>query len=129
MRETVKIWKRYSKLLRVLQCEPPLSAVHYRLWLFVAYIRPLWLYMDINQIYTRMNNPPSPLITAQEMDFPDYLAHYSHFCVAFLVFPVITGEVENKKFKKNHCVLQHTPTISCPNFNSIRSLKLKKWIF
>ncbi len=68
---TVKIWKWYTKLQRILQCKFPLSAarkvVHSQLWLSILYVQPLWLYISIRRMYTRMNNPLNPFITAQEI--------------------------------------------------------------
>ncbi len=66
----------------------------------------------------------NPFISAEEMDF---LIIGSLFLFLYLSSS-ITGEVANKKFWKNHRLFLYTPTVSYPNFSSIRSLQLKKWI-
>ncbi len=127
MWETVKIWKKCTKLHCVLWREFSLSAAHkaawYQLCLFVSYVQPLLLY--ICQIHTRMNKPLNQFITAQELDF---LIISSLFSFLYLCSS-ITGEVANEKFWKNHRLLLHTPTVSHPNFSSICSLPLKKFDF
>ncbi len=128
MWETVKIWKRYTKSQRVLWHKSPLSAacktVHYQLWLFASYVQLSWLYTCVHRLYN------IPLICS--LQFKKWiswlLAHYSNFYSISSIFGFITGKVANKKSWKNHRILLHTPTISYPNFSSICSLQLKKWI-
>ncbi len=72
-------------------------------------------------MYIHMNDPLNPFITAPEMDF---LIISSLFSFLYL-FNSITGEVANEKFWKNHRLLLNIPSISCPNFSSIRPIHLK----
>ncbi len=96
----------------------------YQLWLFVSYVQPLWLYTGNRRMYTRINNPLNQFITAQEVDF---LIIGSLFSFLYLSSS-ITEDIANEKFQKNHKLMLHTPTISYPNFSSIHSLQLQKWI-
>ncbi len=75
-----------------------------------------------------MNNLLNLFIYSLRNGFSDCLAHYSYFYNVSCLSSFITGEVAKEKFWKNHRVLLHPPTISYPNFSSVRSLQVKKWI-
>ncbi len=79
----------------------------------------------ICRMYIYMNNLLNQFITAQEMDF--LVIRLLLFSLLYLSSS-IAGEVGDEKFWKNHRLLLHIPAGSYPNFSSICSLQLKRWI-